>query len=75
MKWLSGIASLIGLWILISPFAFEATAAALWNNVLVRAAIFRVAGSALVATENQCTSDRTTGARFGVSAVRNERSE
>lgn len=43
-KWLSGIASLIGLWILISPFALVSTEAAVWNNVVVGAAIFLIAG-------------------------------
>lgn len=43
-KWLSGIASLIGLWILLSPFAYEAAASTLWNNVIVGAAILLLAG-------------------------------
>lgn len=44
MKWLSGIASLVGLWIVASPFVFEAAEAAIWNNVVVGAAIFLIAG-------------------------------
>lgn len=44
LKWLSGIASLVGLWIALSPFVYETTQAALWNNVVVGAAIFLVAG-------------------------------
>lgn len=43
-KWLSGIASLIGLWIAVSPFVYETAATMLWNNVLVGAAIFLLAG-------------------------------
>lgn len=43
-KWVSGIASLVGLWILISPFVYEATEAGLWNNVIVGAAILLIAG-------------------------------
>jgi len=44
MKWVSGIISLVGLWIAISPFVYEATAASLWNNVVVGLAIFLLAG-------------------------------
>lgn len=44
MKILSGIASLIGLWIVASPFVFESTTTAMWNNVIVGAAIFLLAG-------------------------------
>ncbi|MFD1642063.1 SPW repeat protein [Halohasta litorea] len=44
MKWVCGIISLVGLWIAVSPFVFEATAAALWNNVIVGVAIFLLAG-------------------------------
>ncbi|WIV66531.1 SPW repeat domain-containing protein [Natrialbaceae archaeon AArc-T1-2] len=44
MKWLSGIASLVGLWILVSPFVYAATDAGLWNNVIIGAAIFLIAG-------------------------------
>lgn len=43
-KWLSGIASLIGLWILLSPSVYEAAASTLWNNVIVGAAILLLAG-------------------------------
>ena len=43
-KWLSGIISLIGLWIAVSPFVYEAMASLLWNNVIVGAAIFLLAG-------------------------------
>lgn len=44
MKILSGIASLIGLWIVASPFVLESTATATWNNVIAGAAIFLLAG-------------------------------
>ncbi|SIR74905.1 SPW repeat protein [Natronorubrum thiooxidans] len=43
-KWLSGIVSLIGLWIAVSPTIYEAAASMTWNNVLVGAAIFLLAG-------------------------------
>lgn len=43
-KWLSGIVSLIGLWVLISPFVYEAAASTLWNNVIVGGAVFLLAG-------------------------------
>lgn len=44
MKLLSGLVALIGIWIAASPFVFESTETALWNNVLVGAAIFLLAG-------------------------------
>ncbi|APW98486.1 hypothetical protein CHINAEXTREME_12190 [Halobiforma lacisalsi AJ5] len=44
MKWISGIASIVGLWILVSPFVFESTEAVIWNNVIVGAAVFLFAG-------------------------------
>lgn len=43
-KWLSGITSLIGLWIAASPFLYEVTDAMMWNNVLTGAGIFLIAG-------------------------------
>ncbi|RQH03513.1 SPW repeat protein [Natrarchaeobius oligotrophus] len=43
-KWLSGIVSLIGLWIAVSPFVYEAAAELTWNNVVVGGAIFLLAG-------------------------------
>ncbi|MDQ2051473.1 SPW repeat protein [Natronolimnohabitans sp. A-GB9] len=43
-KWLSGIVSVIGLWIAISPAIYEAAASITWNNVLVGGAIFLLAG-------------------------------
>ncbi|MEY7847993.1 SPW repeat protein [Natrarchaeobius sp. A-rgal3] len=43
-KWLSGIVSLIGLWIVVSPFVYEAAAEFTWNNVAVGGAIFLLAG-------------------------------
>ncbi|EMA37357.1 SPW repeat domain-containing protein [Halobiforma nitratireducens] len=43
-KWISGIASVVGLWILISPFVLESAEAAVWNNVIVGAAILLLAG-------------------------------
>ncbi|TYT61038.1 SPW repeat domain-containing protein [Natrialba swarupiae] len=43
-KWLSGVVSLVGLWIAISPFVYEAAAEFAWNNVAVGGAIFLLAG-------------------------------
>ncbi|RQG89826.1 hypothetical protein EA462_07355 [Natrarchaeobius halalkaliphilus] len=43
-KWLSGIVSLIGLWIAASPFVYEAVVAFTWNNVVIGGAIFLLAG-------------------------------
>lgn len=44
MKWVSGVVSLIGLWILASPFVYETSNFSFWNNVVVGAAIFLIAG-------------------------------
>jgi len=44
MKWVSGIVSLIGLWIAASPFVYDTTAMATWNNVAVGLGIFLIAG-------------------------------
>lgn len=44
MKWVSGIVSLIGLWIFASPFLFETSNFSFWNNLVVGAAIFLIAG-------------------------------
>ncbi|WP_254767649.1 SPW repeat domain-containing protein [Salinilacihabitans rarus] len=41
---LSGFVSVIGLWIALSPTVYETTQAGLWNNAVVGAAIFLVAG-------------------------------
>ncbi|MFC7215434.1 SPW repeat protein [Saliphagus sp. GCM10025334] len=43
-KWLSGFVSLIGLWIAVSPFVYGTSETAIWNNVLVGASIFLLAG-------------------------------
>ncbi|MFA9425204.1 SPW repeat protein [Natronorubrum sp. A-ect3] len=43
-KWLSGIVSVIGLLIAISPAIYESAASMAWNNVLIGAAIFLLAG-------------------------------
>ncbi|WP_049925685.1 SPW repeat protein [Halopiger goleimassiliensis] len=42
--WLSGIVSVIGLWITVSPFVYETAATIEWNNWIVGAAIFLLAG-------------------------------
>ncbi|MFC7009141.1 SPW repeat protein [Halalkalicoccus salilacus] len=44
MQWLSAIAALIGLYLVASPFIFEATETAIWNNTLVGTAIFLLGG-------------------------------
>lgn len=44
MKWVSGVVSLIGLWIAASPFVYGTTEMATWNNVAVGLAIFLIAG-------------------------------
>ena len=45
-KWLSGLASLFGAWIVVSPWVLgdELAAGSLWNNVIIGAAIFLIAG-------------------------------
>lgn len=43
-KMLSGLAMILGLWILAAPMIFESTQSALWNNVIVGAAIAILAG-------------------------------
>jgi len=45
-QWLSGIVSLVGAWIAISPFVLTPvmTTASLWNNIIIGAAIFLIAG-------------------------------
>lgn len=42
MRWLSVLTALLGLWILASPFVWEATEAALWNNAIVGAVVFLI---------------------------------
>ena len=44
MKWVSAIVALAGLGLVAYPFMFEATEAAFWNDILVGAAIFLLAG-------------------------------
>lgn len=44
MKLLSGLTVLLGAWLVISPFAFEATDMAMWNNLIVGLAIIVLAG-------------------------------
>ena len=44
MQWVSGLAALVGLWLVASPFLFESTDTAVWNNTLVGTAIFALAG-------------------------------
>lgn len=44
MKLLSGLAALVGVWIVLSPFTFASTETALWNNVIAGAAILLLAG-------------------------------
>lgn len=44
MQWLSAIAALVGLYLVASPFIFEATETAVWNDTLVGTAIFLLGG-------------------------------
>ncbi|MFC7232274.1 SPW repeat protein [Saliphagus sp. GCM10025308] len=44
MQWLSALVALIGLYVVASPFIFEATETAIWNDTLVGTAIFLLAG-------------------------------
>ncbi|KDE60581.1 SPW repeat protein [Halostagnicola sp. A56] len=44
MQWVSALAALVGLYLVASPFLFEATNAAIWNDTLVGTAIFLLAG-------------------------------
>lgn len=44
MQWVSALAALVGLYIVASPFLFEATNTAIWNDTLVGTAIFLLAG-------------------------------
>lgn len=44
MQWLSAIVGLVGLYLVASPFIFEATEAAIWNDTLAGTAIFLLAG-------------------------------
>ncbi|PSQ64207.1 MAG: hypothetical protein BRD21_00025 [Halobacteriales archaeon SW_8_66_22] len=43
MQWVSGLAALVGLWLVASPFLFESTDTAVWNDTLVGTAIFALA--------------------------------
>lgn len=43
MQWVSALVALVGLWIVASPFVYESTEAATWNNALVGTAIFLLA--------------------------------
>ncbi|MFC7214534.1 SPW repeat protein [Saliphagus sp. GCM10025334] len=44
MQWLSALVALIGLYVVASPFIFEATDTAIWNDTLIGTAIFLLAG-------------------------------
>ncbi|SIR80839.1 SPW repeat-containing protein [Haladaptatus litoreus] len=45
LKWLSGFVSLVGAWIFISSFIYPAMSiTSYWNNIIIGAAIFLVAG-------------------------------
>ncbi len=44
MRWVSAVIGLLGLYLVASPFIFEATDAAYWNDTLVGTAIFLLAG-------------------------------
>ncbi|GAB7017167.1 SPW repeat protein [Halostagnicola bangensis] len=44
MQWVSALIALLGLYLVASPFIFEATEAAIWNDTLVGTAIFLLGG-------------------------------
>ena len=44
MQWLSALVALIGLYVVASPFIFDATEQAIWNDTLVGTGIFLLAG-------------------------------
>lgn len=44
LKWLSGVVSLIGLWIAVSPFLYETAQVSRWNNLVTGGAICLLAG-------------------------------
>ncbi|QSW98331.1 SPW repeat protein [Haloterrigena alkaliphila] len=44
MQWLSALVALIGLYVVASPFIFEATDQAIWNDTLVGTGVFLLAG-------------------------------
>ncbi|WP_207590506.1 SPW repeat domain-containing protein [Halomontanus rarus] len=44
MQWVSALVALIGLYVVASPFIFEATDTATWNDTLVGTGIFVLAG-------------------------------
>ncbi|WP_090383023.1 SPW repeat protein [Natronobacterium texcoconense] len=44
MQWLSALIAVLGLYLVASPFIFEATDAAIWNDTLVGTAIFLTGG-------------------------------
>lgn len=44
MKWLSGIVSLVGLLLAVSPFVWAVSEAAIGNNIVVGLAVFLLAG-------------------------------
>ncbi|WP_121742084.1 SPW repeat protein [Natronorubrum halophilum] len=44
MQWVSALVALVGLYLVASPFIFEATDAATWNDTLVGTGIFLLGG-------------------------------
>lgn len=44
IKWVSGVVSLVGLWIAASAFLYETAQTSRWNNVVTGSAIFLLAG-------------------------------
>ncbi|SEV94392.1 SPW repeat domain-containing protein [Natrinema salifodinae] len=44
MQWVSALAALVGLYVVASPFIFDATEAAIWNDTLVGTGVFLLAG-------------------------------
>ena len=44
IQWVSALVAIAGLWLIASPFVYEATDTAVWNNTLVGTGIFLLAG-------------------------------
>ncbi|UHQ99261.1 SPW repeat protein (plasmid) [Natrinema zhouii] len=52
-KWLAGLNSLLGLWLIVAPFIFEAPTGDLWNDVIVGASIVVIGGYNYYRAANQ----------------------
>ena len=63
MQWVSALAAIVGLWVVASPFLYEATDTAYWNNTLIGTGVFLLAGYNFI----RMTRDRL--ALVGVAAL------